>query len=221
MITTSEFHGGLPTLHGPVGPRVQWVQLTWKGYHLISSVIWKTMHELTLIKCVQTKCTSHFLQSTCPVRLRRVLFSRRNAKKHDGCEMPSHLLLISIASYRKTLFTIAGASRCLWENRQHTVYTYNLCLASFHEPLKSQVKIHLILSWGSWSKRKVKHMIWRTFPFSLRIFFWLTVKKVFVTCAKTSEADISFPGSSLFLPLERSTEDPRNEITFCSWVIPF
>lgn len=54
------------------------------------------------------------------------------------------------------------------------------------------------------------------FPFFIEDFFSLTVKKVFATCEKTADADISFPGSPLFLPLERSTEDPRNEITFCS-----
>ena len=49
--------------------------------------------------------------------------------------------------------------------------------------------------------------------FSLTIFLvCLTLKKVLVTCVKTS--DISFPGSSLFLLRERSWEDPKNEITF-------
>lgn len=79
--------------------RTRTVSATWKGHHLILSVIWKTKHELTLVKCVQTKCTSHFLQSTCPVRLRRVLFFATQRRKKDMMVARCLLIFFSFQSF--------------------------------------------------------------------------------------------------------------------------
>ena len=149
MITTSEFNcmrACKIACHGPVGP-VEWGRFREEN-HLILSAIWKIKHELPLIKCAHTECTSHFLQSTCPVRFWRVLaniiFSRTQFKNGTvyGCEMPSHLPLFD-RFLSENPFTIAGASRCLWENRQHAVHKTSARSVSI-SPL-SQVRIHPIL----------------------------------------------------------------------------